>query len=253
VIAGLLAGMLPASSRTGTGTGNRGPIRWSTRLGHLGVAVLVVGVAGSTQAERTTVTLQPGERTELGGVTFTHRGVDVIDGPSANSTSVTATLDVIALDVTGQRTTVTLQPALVAHTTRNVLLAETALHSRPLGDVQVVLRSAADDGSARYDLAVTPLVQMVWWGSILIALAGVLIVAGHRRSKHDPSRGDSGDRYIGGWRFLRRSSRVRSSNDAMVADSAATSERATSSRIAASSSASVDATPSVDAPADAPR
>ena len=260
VIAGMIAGILPTPSRatTSSGTVVRGPIRWSTRLGHLGVAVLLIGVAGSTQAERTTITLQPDERTELGGVTFTHRGVDVIDGPTANSTSVTATLDITGLDITGldvigQRTAVTMQPALVAHTTRNVLLAETALHSRPLSDVQVVLRSAADDGSARYDLAVTPLVQMVWWGSIMIALAGALIVAGHRRGKHDPSRGDSGDRYGGGRRSLRRSSRVRSSNDAMVADSAATSERATSSRIAASSAAGVDATTSLDAPADAPR
>ncbi len=208
VIANLAVGLLRAPAH------HARPVRWSTRIGHLGFAVLLVGVAGSTQADRTTAILGPDDAVEVGGVRFTHRGVEVADGPVDASSAVVATIDVD----TGDRDVV-LRPELVAFTDRSVLLAETGLDSRPLRDVQVVLRSATDDGLARYDLSVTPLVQAVWWGSVLLALAGAAIVFD----------------YVGPSRLRRRSSRARSNSADIVADSLASSERATSSSNAASS------------------
>ena len=171
--------------------------RWPVRLAHLGFAILLVGVAGSTQADHLTVTLTEGAEAQLAGVTFRHRSVSVGPGPVRGSDAVVATLDAVE----GRRT-VTLRPALVAFADRGVVLAETALDSRPRRDVQVVLRTATDDGAARYDLSVTPLVQPVWWGAGMVALAGCTLVVGQLWSR-------------------RRFSRARSSKADIVADSAA--------------------------------
>jgi cytochrome c biogenesis factor len=169
---------------------------WSNRLGHVGFAVLMIGVAGSTQADRTTISLNPGAELEFAGVTLQHRSVAVEPGPTSQSSAVVATLAVIE----GARST-TLRPSLVSFEVRGVLLAESALDSRPLRDVQVVLRTADDRGAARYDVAVTPLVQPVWWGALLIAGAGIVALVDQSRSR-------------------RRLSRARSSNADTVAESA---------------------------------
>jgi cytochrome c-type biogenesis protein CcmF len=178
VATGLVAGLV---GQPGTGTA---ATRWSTRLGHVGFAVMLVGIAGSTQADRVTISLNPGAEVEVGGVTLRHRSVAVEPGPSPGSSAVVATLEVIG-------SSTTLRPSLVSFEARGVLLAETALDSRPVRDVQVVLRTADDRGAARYDIAVTPLVQLVWWGALLIAAAGVWAFADQSRPRLRPSRARS--------------------------------------------------------------
>ncbi len=145
--------------------------RWPMRVGHLGFAVLLIGVAGSTQADRVTVGLDVGEEIEVGGRSFRHVGVEVAGGPAPGSNAVVATVEVRD----GDDMVATLRPSLVAFPDRSVLLAETALHSRPARDIQVVLRNATDSGLALYSVSVAPLVMWVWWGSILLAGAGLMV------------------------------------------------------------------------------
>ena len=145
--------------------------RWPMRVGHLGFAVLLIGVAGSTQADRVTVGLDVGEEIEVGGRSFRHVGVEVTRGPTPGSNAVVATVEVRD----GDDMVATLRPSLVAFPDRSVLLAETALHSRPARDIQVVLRTAADSGAALYRVSVAPLVMWVWWGSVLLAGAGLMV------------------------------------------------------------------------------
>ena len=145
--------------------------RWPMRVGHLGFAVLLIGVAGSTQADRVTVGLAVGEEIEVGGRSFRHVGVEVTGGPTPGSNAVVATVEVRD----GDDIVATLRPSLVAFPDRSVLLAETALHSRPARDIQVVLRTAADSGAALYRVSVAPLVMWVWWGSSLLAGAGLMV------------------------------------------------------------------------------
>ena len=166
--------------------------RWPMRVGHIGFAVLLIGVAGSTQAHRVTVGLDIGADVEVGGRSFRHVGVEVVEGPAKGSNAVVATVEVRS----GDEVVARLRPALVAFPDRRVLLAETALHSRPARDVQVVLRNAADSGAALYDVSVAPLVMWVWWGSVLLAGAGLMVAfdaamsharhAGTVRRRRDP-------------------------------------------------------------------
>jgi cytochrome c biogenesis factor len=182
---------------------------WPTAVAHVGFAVLVVGVLGSTQAESAFVALAPGESVAVGAYRFRHEGVAVVAGPAPETEAVQATLRVER----DEELVTTLRPELVAFPERGVLLAETALHSRPLRDIQVVLASASDSGTARYELAVRPLVALVWWGAALMTLGGAGSL--HRR-----------------W----RRSRVRSSSLDTVSVAAPSSCAASSARSAASSS-----------------
>ena len=199
-------------------------VRWGRRvdppmlLAHLGFAVLLVGIAGSTQAERTTVTLTPGGQVELGGVVLEHRSVAVEPGDRRNTEAVVATLAVVG-EGGSPRSPSPLRPALVAYPERSLLLAETDLHSTWRRDVHAVLRTATDDGAARYDLAVTPLVQFVWGGATMISAAAAWVAIRQSRSR-------------------RRASRRRSSNADIVADSSALAASASAADSRSSSSAS---------------
>ena len=162
---------------------SRAPGRWPMRIGHLGFAVLLVGVAGSTLAERMTVGLAVGEEVEIGGRSFRHMGVEIAEGPAPGSDAVIGTVEVRE---SGNLVTV-LRPSLVAFPDRSVLLAETALHSRPGRDIQAVLRNATDAQLALYDLSVAPLILWVWGGAVLMAGAGLMAAfntaSGNRRQR----------------------------------------------------------------------
>ncbi len=138
--------------------------RWSTRVAHFGFAVVLFGVAGTVTAETISVTLAPGEEVDVGGYTFTHGDVVADARDDLLGGSVAAELAI----ADGSRSVGVLRPEIVAYPDAGVLLAETGLHSRPLRDIQVVLRDADDDGRAQYDIAVRPLAMFVWWGSALI-------------------------------------------------------------------------------------
>lgn len=131
-------------------------------LAHLGLLVLAVGVAGSTLSRSETATLGAGEALRV-------RGWEVVSEGAAVTGEHT-----VAAPVTLRRggdDVAHLEPRLVAFPERGILLAETSLRSTPLGDVQVVLRDADDDGRALLEVHVRPLVWCVWWGGLVLAAA----------------------------------------------------------------------------------
>ncbi len=141
-------------------------------LAHAALGLAVLGIAGTASGGRETVSLRPGETTDVLGHTITLQGTTVEDGPVAGSEAVVAT-------VTADGTT--LRPSLVAYPDRGVLLAETSLRSTPAGDVQVTLQSADDDGRALLDVGVHPLQVLVWWGGLGVVAAGLVAARDGRR------------------------------------------------------------------------
>jgi hypothetical protein len=67
----------------------------------------------------------------------------------------------------------TFRPALVAYPELRGVLAETALRSRPWGDVQVALSDATDAGTAVVDVRRRPLTWLVWIGALLITVGAI--------------------------------------------------------------------------------
>lgn len=146
------------------------PHRIVMTLAHVGFVVLAIGIVASSQAATVRTLLEPGDSVEVAGHEVTYRGFLVTDGPRLRSEQSTADIIVRSSD---RGDPIELQPGLVSYPDRAVVLAETALHSTPWRDVQVVLRAIGRDGTGTFDVAVRPGVMMVWWGAALMVVAGV--------------------------------------------------------------------------------
>lgn len=157
-------------------------------LAHLGVAVLLAGVAGTTTGASATVSLVPGQSVTVRGWTFRLDDVTPVDaaGATANGGGRAAQA---RLDVSRRGHTVaTLRPvALLSDGGQRVSVA--ALRSTPLTDVQVAVRAVgAGDRVAVVEIHVLPLMQLVWWGGLLI-VAG-LVQSGRRAGTTVTGNGD---------------------------------------------------------------
>src|SRR5216683_1003305 len=141
-------------------------------LAHLGLAVLVVGLAASHfwQQEKD-VTLVPGQQVTVAGYTVTYAGVQVRE--LADHSELVA-----AMSLGGQ----TLEPARATYAgLGGQSLTHVAISSSPIADVYVVLAGTNGDGSASFRIFVNPLVSWIWAGGAIIILGVLLGNAGERR------------------------------------------------------------------------
>lgn len=131
---------------------------WTRAAAHVGVGVLLIGVASTFATERATATLAVGERADVAGVTIEHRGIELDDGETP---TVTAT----AL-VNGRVT----EPSLVAYPLRGTTTSEIAHVVSGIDEIQVVLVDGTSE-LARYRVHHVPGVMLVWAGGALVAAA----------------------------------------------------------------------------------
>jgi cytochrome c-type biogenesis protein CcmF len=139
--------------------------RYGAYLAHLGLAVLVVGVAASHfwQQEKD-VTLAAGQQVTVGGYTLTYLGSQ--DRQLTDHTELVA-----AMRFGG----VTLEPARATYAgLGGQSLTHVAISTTPVADVYVVLAGANVDGSAAFRVFVNPLVSWIWAGGAIIII-GVLL------------------------------------------------------------------------------
>ena len=151
--------------------------RYGAYLAHLGLAVAVVGLAGSHfwQQEKD-VTMRPGEQVTVAGYTLTFTGTETRE--LADHSELVATM---ALG--GQ----TLEPARATYAgLGGQSLTHVAITSSPVADVYVVLAGTNSDGSAAFRIFVNPLVSWIWAGGAIIILGVILGNAGRRRAVVEP-------------------------------------------------------------------
>jgi cytochrome c-type biogenesis protein CcmF len=151
--------------------------RGAARAGHLAhaaFALVVAAVAVSSTATRSVErSLEVGQRASVGSASVQLLGVGTRD--DARSSTVYARL---ALRRAGHGTR-TVEPGLRTYPAREMTVAVPAISAGVTGDVYVtVLDVATDDRSVTLRLAVDPLVDWVWAGGALLALAGVLAALG---------------------------------------------------------------------------
>ncbi len=166
-------------------------------LAHLGVAVLLAGVAGTTTGTHVTASLAAGQEVTVRG--WTLRLVDVV--PAAAPDGGRAAQANLLLLRDGS-TLATLRPvALVSDVGQRVSVAD--LRSTPLTDVQVALRSVGAGGAtAVFEIGVLPLVQLVWWGGMLLVVG--LARGALRRGANVAGSGSSSGADAGPARCTRR-------------------------------------------------
>ena len=152
---------------------DRGWRRCGGLLVHLGVAVLLVGVLATSAATRDRGVLGPDQAVTVAG--YTLRLVALAPGDAEGpGAAVTATIAVQR----GEEQVATLRPkAMLSGAGQRVSVS--GLRSTPLEDLQVTLRVVGPQGDgAVVDVAVTPLMQWVWWGGLLMAAGLALSLAG---------------------------------------------------------------------------
>ena len=150
--------------------------RYGAYLAHLGMVVLVVGIAGSQfwQQEKL-VSLRPGEQVSIAGYTLTYTGAE--QRQLADHTELVGSMRM------GDQT---LEPARATYAgLGGQSLTHAAISSTPMADVYVVLAGLNDDGSAAFQIFVNPLVIWIWAGGAIIILGVILGNVGERRKAFD--------------------------------------------------------------------
>ncbi|MEU5942997.1 cytochrome c-type biogenesis CcmF C-terminal domain-containing protein [Micromonospora sp. NPDC047548] len=163
--AGQLAGRRAGAARS---------VRWAGVLAHAGLALVAVGVAGSSaysqSGERS---LRIGETMRTGDVSV--RLLSVERSTGGGDMSVRARLRLVGAD--GRQRTVA--PALRYHPARDTAVTVPVIDTGLRRDTYVTLLAvAADGGSATLRLAVNPLVSLLWCGGALTTGGGLLALAG---------------------------------------------------------------------------
>ncbi|MFD2765329.1 heme lyase CcmF/NrfE family subunit [Micromonospora eburnea] len=151
-------------------------------VAHAGIALVAVGVAGSSAYGRDTEgTIRTGETLRVAGVSVRLDGVDRAAG--GGGMTVRARLRLTEAD--GRQRTAT--PALRYHPARDMTVTVPAIDTGPLRDTYVTLIAvAADSGSATVRLAVNPLVGLLWAGGALTTAGGLVAAVGAARARRRP-------------------------------------------------------------------
>jgi cytochrome c-type biogenesis protein CcmF len=147
--------------------------RYGAYLAHLGLAVVVVGLAASHfwQQEKD-VTLQPGQQVAVAGYQLTFAGTQTRE--LADHSELVA-----AMRMGNQ----TLEPARATYAgLGGQSLTHVAISSSPIADVYVVLVGTNSDGSASFRVFINPLVGWIWAGGAIVILGVLLGNAGERRA-----------------------------------------------------------------------
>jgi cytochrome c-type biogenesis protein CcmF len=150
--------------------------RYGAYLAHLGMVVLVVGVAGSHfWQQQKDVTLMPGDQVSVAGYTLTYAGAE--QRQLADHTELVGAMRL------GDQT---LQPARASYAgLGGQSLTHVAISSTPIADVYVILAGMNDDGSASFRIFVNPLVAWIWAGGAVIILGVILGNVGEGRRASD--------------------------------------------------------------------
>ncbi|HVR79775.1 MAG TPA: cytochrome c-type biogenesis CcmF C-terminal domain-containing protein [Acidimicrobiia bacterium] len=139
------------------------------QVAHLGMALVLVGGAGSSLGEDFTAAMGPGETADLARYTIE---LETIETGEADR------FIYVAVDVSFSRSGVdlfTLSPEIRAYEDQALPVPEPALRTTLVEDVVVAISRVAGDASVvEVSVFVRPLVMWVWVGAALIALAGLI-------------------------------------------------------------------------------
>jgi cytochrome c-type biogenesis protein CcmF len=144
--------------------------QFAATLGHIGLAVAVIGVAGASVwvSERLLV-MKPSESADLAGYTFTFKEVFERQGP--NYVELAGAFD---MKKTGGASIGSVIASKRRYDAPPQMTKQAGISVQPLGDIYVVLGDETEAGAYQVKLYFHPFVRWIWGGSALMFLAGLI-------------------------------------------------------------------------------
>ncbi len=157
---------------------------WGMVLGHLGVAVTIIGVAvvSNYEIERT-VRMSPGTTVEVAGYSFTMTALSDRRGP--NFLADTSTIQV---QRDGRERSFEMHPEKRLYLATGMPMTQVALRPGLFRDLYVAMGEDLEDGSYAMRIQYKPMVRWLWLGGLLMALGGLLAVIDKRYRNTSPAR-----------------------------------------------------------------
>jgi cytochrome c-type biogenesis protein CcmF len=141
--------------------------RYGGYLIHLAVVLLFVGFTGAAFTTDQEVVLSPGQSAQIRGYTLTFE--TLADRQESDRRVSAAALSLFE----GGRFLCTLLPQRSFYPGFDQTTTEVSIRSSLLEDFYLILVGVSEDGSAKFQVYVNPLVTWVWIGSVLLVLASL--------------------------------------------------------------------------------
>ncbi|MFZ7097147.1 heme lyase CcmF/NrfE family subunit [Luteimonas dalianensis] len=174
-----------AWARLRSPSGRMSPEMWGMVLGHVGIALFVVGalVVSALDVERE-VALAPGQTLEVGRHQFRFEGVERVQGPNylADRGNVMYLRDGREIRM--------LHPEKRHYASGGQIMTDAAIHASPLVDVYAALGEPLGEGSWAVRAHIKPFVRWIWAGAILMALGGIVVAFDRRFRRQSRPRDD---------------------------------------------------------------
>ena len=161
---------------------------WGMQLGHLGVAVTIIGVAvvSNYNIERN-VRMGVGDSVNVAGYSFT-----MTELTSRRGANFLADRAVIEVQRDGSRRSFTMTPEKRLYIARGMPMTQVALRPGLFRDLYVAMGEDLGDNSWALRVQYKPFVRWLWLGGLLMAFGGVLAVLDKRYRRlataKDPER-----------------------------------------------------------------
>jgi len=176
IVVNVVADLVQYERRRSAGkrSGRGGPrnLRWyGSRIVHLGVALVFIGIAGSGGYDtEKTVALRPMEKTNITRYELTFEDLMAEHGP--NFTAVTAVMSVRS----GGRMIATLKPARAYYSPGGKIISEVDVRRTLAGDLYLALTDVDQAGGLiNLHIMVKPLINWIWVG-VCVMILGVAML-----------------------------------------------------------------------------
>jgi cytochrome c-type biogenesis protein CcmF len=154
--------------------GNLPRAAWGMTAAHLGVAVLVAGVAGSAWQTERVETMRPGDTVDVAGYQFRFDGEEDGKGPNyliqRGRFTVTRGGDFVAA----------MAPERRFYPTQRTTTTNTAIRTNGFADLYAVIGEPDGKGGWLVRLYHNPMVPWIWFGAFIMALGGVVSLTDRR-------------------------------------------------------------------------
>jgi cytochrome c-type biogenesis protein CcmF len=179
-----VTGMLSLAEKL-NGAGSRGLLSrltslprayWGMQVAHLGVAVVIVGIAVVTGYEsEKNLRMEPGDVASLGDYDFQFNGLNLVAGP--NYEAVRADMNVYHNGILRVR----MHPEKRVYNVSGNALTNAAIDTSVFRDLYVTMGEPAGQNSGwSFRIQYKPFVDWIWAGAFLMAVGGVLALTDRR-------------------------------------------------------------------------